>query len=281
MQLIIFTDLDGSLLNQEDYSFTAARSSIERIKMAGIPLIITTSKTKPEVECLQKDMGIREPFVVENGGGIFFPSGYRNFVIQNGERLEDYTLICIGIRYSMIRRFIKKISARFEMKGFGDLTAEEISGLTGLSPDRAEMAKAREFTEPFLFKQPEGIDCLSALAEAKNLKVMRGGLFYHLMGIEQDKGVAVRTVKDIFRSNTFEELTSIGLGDSENDLPMLNQVDIPVLMPRHGKGYLDVNLPGLIRAENPGAKGWNDVVQMLLNKNLGSESKNHKKSGGG
>jgi len=268
VQLIIFTDLDGSLLNHEDYSFEEAMPSIGRIKRAGIPLIITTSKTRPEVEHLQQEMGIREPFIVENGGGIFFPRGYRNLMIENGERQEDYTLICIGTRYSMVRRFLKKTGSRFDIKGFGDLTTEEISGLTGLSPDRAEMAKAREFTEPILLKRPEVIDCLSVLAAGKELKVTRGGRFRHLMGIGQDKGVAVRTVIDIFRINSVEALTTIGLGDSENDLPMLEQVDIPVLIPRPGKGFLDVHLPGMIRAKEPGARGWNDVVQMLLNENL-------------
>ena len=45
---------------------------------------------------------------------------------------------------------------------------------------------------------------------------------------------------------------------------MLEQVDIPVLIPRPGKGYLDIRLPGMIRAQEAGAKGWNDVVQRLL-----------------
>lgn len=265
MQVIIFTDLDGSLLDHEDYSFAAARPSIERIKRAGIPLIITTSKTRMEVEHLQQDMGIREPFIVENGGGIFFPRGYRNLVISNGEWQEEYSLIRIGTTYSTVRNFLKKIGARFEIRGFGDLTTEEISGLTGLSSDRAEMAKAREFTETFLLKRPEGIGCLSALAAEKELKVTRGGRFYHLIGREQDKGVAVRMVIDIFKINSGEELTTIGIGDSENDLPMLEQVDIPVLIPRPGKGYLDIQLPGMIRAKEPGARGWNDVIQMLLN----------------
>ena len=152
LQLVIFTDLDGSLLNHEDYSFAAARPSIERIKRAGIPLIITTSKTRLEVERLQEEMGVGEPFIVENGGGIFFPHGYRNLMINKGEWEEDYTLICIGARYSMIRLFLEKIGPRLDIKGFGDLTVEEISGLTGLSLDRADMAKAREFTEPFIFK---------------------------------------------------------------------------------------------------------------------------------
>jgi len=265
VQMIIFTDLDGCLLNHEDYSFAAARPSIERIKRAGIPLIITTSKTMREVERLQRDMDIREPFIVENGGGIFFPRGYRDFIIKNGKWHEDYSLIRIGTTYSTVRNFLKKIGARFEITGFGDLTTEEISGLTGLPPDRAEMAKAREFTEPFLLKRPEGIGYLSALAAEKELKLTRGGRFYHLTGREQDKGVAVRIVRDIFRINSGKELTTIGLGDSENDLPMLEQVDIPVLLPRPGKGYLDIQLPGMIRAKEPGARGWNDVIQMLLN----------------
>ena len=265
MQVIIFTDLDGSLLNHEDYSFAAARPSIERIKRAGIPLIITTSKSRLEVELLQRDMGIREPFIVENGGGIFFPRGYRNLIIENGEWQEDYTFIRIGTTYSAVRNFLKKVGARFEIRGFGDLTAEEISELTSLAPDRAEMAKAREFTEPFLLKRPDGIGCLSALAAEKELKVTRGGRFHHLIGREQDKGVAVRMVIDIFKINSGEELRTIGIGDSENDLPMLEQVDIPVLIPRPGKGYLDIQLPGVIRAKEPGARGWNDVIQMLLN----------------
>ena len=48
------------------------------------------------MEHLQREIGIREPFIVENGGGIFFPLGYRNWIIESGEQQEDYTLIRIG-----------------------------------------------------------------------------------------------------------------------------------------------------------------------------------------
>ncbi|MBU0652644.1 MAG: hypothetical protein KKG96_07150, partial [Proteobacteria bacterium] len=76
---------------------------------------------------------------------------------------------------------------------------------------------------------------------------------------------AVRMVIDIFKINSGEELTTIGIGDSENDLPMLEQVDIPVLIPRPGKGCLDIRMPGLVRAMEPGCRGWNEVVERLLN----------------
>jgi mannosyl-3-phosphoglycerate phosphatase len=150
------------------------------------------------------------------------------------------------------------------MKGFGDMSSEEIAGLTGLSIERAALAREREFTEPFVMGRPDDIGRLRALAAAEGLTVTRGGRFHHLLGREQDKGKAVRIVSDIFRRSSREELKVVGLGDSENDLAMLEQVDIPVLIPRPGERYLDIRLPGLIRANEEGAQGWNTVVQSLL-----------------
>ncbi|MBA4421816.1 MAG: mannosyl-3-phosphoglycerate phosphatase [Syntrophus sp. (in: bacteria)] len=262
--MIIFTDLDGSLLNHEDYSFTEAMPSLDRIKQSGIPLIITTSKTRREVELLQREMGIREPVIVENGGGIFSPRGYRNLMMESKEQKDDYTVIEIGTTYSKVRDFLKKISLRFDIRGFGDMAPAEIAGLTGLTIERAALAKDREFTEPFIMGRPDEIDSLSELAAEEGLKVARGGRFHHLMGVAQDKGKAVRIVCDLFRQSSGIELTAIGLGDSENDLAMLEQVGIPVLIPRPGKGYLDIRLPGMIWAKEAGARGWNDVVLRLL-----------------
>ena len=68
MKLVIFSDLDGSLLNHSDYSYSEARPALERVIRNQVPLIFVTSKTRPEVEVLHREMQIEEPFVVENGG---------------------------------------------------------------------------------------------------------------------------------------------------------------------------------------------------------------------
>lgn len=265
LKLIIFTDLDGSLLNHGDYSFAEATPSLRRIKQSGIPLIMTTSKTRREVEPLQREMGIREPVIVENGGGIFFPAGYRNWRIGQGEQEDDYTVIRIGTSYPRVRAFLEKVGPRFGVRGFGDMTPAEIAGLTGLPMERAVLAREREFTEPFIMERPDDIGRLNVLAEEEGFKVTQGGRFHHLIGIAQDKGKAVRMVCDIFKANSGTATKTIGLGDSENDLTMLGQVDIPVLIPRPGKGFLGIRLPGLIRATQAGAGGWNEVVLGLLN----------------
>ena len=263
---ILFTDLDGSLLDEGDYSFEGARTALARIRRSGIPLVFTTSKTRREVERLQEEMEIREPFIVENGGGIFFPRGYRGLAIENSENTGDYQLVRLGESYARVRRFLQEAKACFRIRGFGDLTPGEIEALTGFSLEQAMLAKAREFTEPFL-ADPEGdIGLLSEMAAAEGLQVTRGGRFHHLIGIGQDKGEAVRIVRNVFRKGVAQEPTAIGIGDSENDLPMLLEVDIPVLIPRPDGDYLQMDLPGLIRAKEPGSRGWNEAVERILDR---------------
>lgn len=264
MNLIIFSDLDGTLLNHDDYSFEAARPSLDRIRQHRIPLILTTSKTRREVEGVRKAMGIYDPYIVENGGGIYFPRGYRGFVIEQAEKSGGYNLLRLGLPYDRIRSFLVPTHKRFKTRGFGDLSVQSIAELTGLSPDQAALAKDREFTEPFIIEREVDIPSLSRLAAEEGMKVTRGGRFHHLTGIDQDKGEAVRIVSEIFRRNTRGGLFSVGLGDSENDLPMLQQVDLPILIPNPSRGYLDIQLPRLMRPGNPGCMGWNEAIGGLL-----------------
>ena len=260
---VIFTDLDGSLLNHEDYSYEEAKPTLKKIKRNNIPLIFTTSKTRPEVELLQKEIGIKEPFIVENGAAIFFPEGYRKFKLEF-PKIDNYRVIKLGEEYDYIRKFIKKFSKKFGIKGFGDMTIEEIGNLTGLSPEKVKYAKMREFTEPFIIQEEKFLPELKKLADRYGLKITRGGRFFHLIGKNQDKGKAVEITSNIFRKN-FRNIITVGIGDSINDLPMLETVDIPILIPKINNEYEKVQLTGLIKASFPGSKGWNQVVGRLIN----------------
>jgi len=137
--------------------------------------------------------------------------------------------------------------------------------LTGLSVEDAKLAKEREFTEPFVLERETDFEGLSDLALKEGMKMVRGGRFFHFLSVHQDKGKAVEIVKDIFRENCGEEMIAIGLGDSENDLPMLKNVDIPVLIPHYDGGYEEFNLQNLVRSRYPGSKGWNESVEEILN----------------
>jgi len=262
--VLIFTDLDGSLLDHDGYSYGGARPALDRIRRLSVPLVFVTSKTRAEVERLQGEMGLREPFITENGGGIFFPAEYRNFRIPGGVERGGKTLIRLGRHYPEIRRFVEERKGRFGIRGAGDLSVEDLVEITGLTPEEARLAKQREFTEPFLLADGAQLALLGEEARAAGLEIVRGGRFHHLIGIGQDKGEAVKRTLRIFRDNLGGEVLSVGIGDRPNDVPMLAAVDIPVLIPHPDGRYEDADLPNLMKAPCPGSRGWNEAVRGIL-----------------
>jgi mannosyl-3-phosphoglycerate phosphatase len=264
MRILIFTDLDGSLLDHGDYSFEEARPALEHVNGGGWPLIMVTSKTRPEVVHLQAQLGISQPFVVENGAGIFFPPSYAALSLPDPILTEGLYLVRLGTSYDAVRRFLEELPPELSVVGFGDMTEAEIQEATGFSPQRARMARAREFTEPFLPVDEDKASELMARAAARGLKIIRGGRFFHLVGDGQDKGKAVTLVRDLFQAYWDEACITIGLGDSLNDLPMLEVVEIPILIPNpHGRPP-DIGWDRLVRAPHPGSRGWGEALLEVL-----------------
>jgi len=262
--LIIFTDLDGTLLNEADYAWTDATPALTALREHHIPLIFTTSKTRAEVERLQAAMDIRDPFICENGAAVFFPEGYRRFSIPHAVRQDRYRVLSRGVPYAELRRFVAEAGTRCGVLGFGDLSPQEIAGLTDLPLAEARLAKAREFSEPLIIENPEHVATFRKMAQARGFSLVRGGRFHHLSGGGQDKGHGVRLTAGVFRSNLGRAPLTIGLGDSENDAPLLDAVNIPVIIPHAGGGGIDGGFPSARRAAHPGSRGWNEAVLALL-----------------
>ncbi|HNT57910.1 MAG TPA: HAD-IIB family hydrolase [Syntrophales bacterium] len=268
-RMAVFTDLDGTLLDHEDYSFAAARPALERLRNRGIPLIFTTSKTRREIESLRDLLGFHDPFISENGGGVFFPASDAPWV-PGGIISPPHVFVRLGKPYGEIRRFMKTLDPSYGVRGFGDMEATEISRLTDLSHDEALRAAAREFTEPFLLEREESLPEIEDRAALEGLRVTRGGRFHHLIGANQDKGKAVRLVTEILGKKFGKRPLTVGLGDSPNDFPMLESVDMPVLIPHPDGQYEPFPGPDVIRAPHPGSRGWNAAMEKILDRYTGT-----------
>ncbi|GGF63182.1 HAD-IIB family hydrolase [Wenyingzhuangia marina] len=260
MNTIIFTDLDGTFLNHNDYSFEASKEAREVIFKKEIPLVFTTSKTKIEVELLQKKVGIKEPFIVENGAALFVPKNYKGFDFSFLKENEDYYILQLGVSYDQIMLFYNAYKSEFEMFGFSDMTNEEVMEHTGLPLESAKRSKERGFTEPFLMKDEFKLEELNRLAKEYHLKITKGGRFYHLIGENQDKGKAVEKCVELFQKMYQEKMVAIGLGDGENDIPLLASVDIPIAIKNHEGSYVNLPTDKLQRSSYKGAKGWNEMI---------------------
>ena len=269
-QIIIFTDLDGTLLDHYSYSFAAAQDALEKINSVHIPLIICSSKTRAEIEVWRSKLNNNDPFISENGGAIFFPKERKIADPKPGFGGDGYSVIELGMHYSELLVRFRRLKNIFgeKIRGFSEMQVSELMDLTGLSEKEAELARRREYTEPFIFGGNESdIENLQKNVEKLGLNLTRGGRFFHLLA-DNDKGKAASMVSEVYK-RSLPELKTIALGDNYNDLPLLQRVDVPVLVEKPGGGYDEkiTGLPHLIRARGVGPEGWNRTVLDILENN--------------
>jgi mannosyl-3-phosphoglycerate phosphatase len=269
-RLIVFTDLDGTLLDHDDYSFAAACPALVQLEALNIPVILTTSKTATEVLSLRRELNNHHPFIVENGGTIVIPKGYFQTATLPHAANEDAEFIY----YQLVTSYREIISLLHELRneygfkftGFADMRPTELAKETGLSLDYAMLAKRRDSTEPIKWEGDEAsLQLLKDKLAEHNLNIIQGGRYMHVR-MDVDKADGVEILIDAFRQefpNT--EWRSIGLGDGGNDVGMLNLVDQAVVVrPKHGRPLPVVDNPQCLVTEATGPEGWNDAIQQLL-----------------
>ncbi|MFQ6109398.1 MAG: HAD-IIB family hydrolase [Candidatus Aminicenantales bacterium] len=263
--LLVVTDLDGTLLDYKTYSLKPALPALNILRKRNIPLIICSSKTRAEIEKIRKQLQNTHPFISENGGGIFIPKGYFSQPFSFTKEDSKYLIIELGTPYKKIREAFARIKALFsgEIKGFGDLSAAEVADLCGLSLEEAQLAKKREYDEPFLLDDESALDRIHEIASKSNLRITKGSRFYHLTG-KNDKGRSMARLKRIYTIQG-GPIKTIGLGDSQNDLPLLRTVDYPILVQKLDGSYnSSIQVDNLILASGRGPEGWNDALLKIL-----------------
>jgi mannosyl-3-phosphoglycerate phosphatase len=260
MKTIIFTDLDGTFLNHDDYSYSDSLLGVRKILSENIPLIFTTSKTKIEIETLHERLKINEPFIIENGAALFIPKNYKEFDFSFLEEYENYYIYQFGLSYKKILEFYNKYKEEFEILGFSDMNNWELMKYTKLDSQIANLAKQRDFTEPFILKNESKLKALEKIAFEYGIKITKGGRFYHLIGINQDKGKAVSETVKIFEKVFNTKFKTIALGDGQNDIPMLENVDVPIIIKNHKGGYVNCKIKNIQKSTYKGSTGWSEMV---------------------
>lgn len=266
-QILIFTDLDATLIDHDTYDFKEAQPALDLLRSRSIPVIICSSKTRAEIELYRRRMGLSDPFIVENGGGVFIPS--RAFDLRDVNFVEKgpYRVVELGVPYTHLCTIWREMKKKnFRMKGFSEMTIEEVATCTGLTHEEAQLAAKREYSEPFMFSDtPAQLRLLETLLQEKGLRITRGGRFYHMTG-RNDKGTAVQILKMVY-ANTYPDkrIWSAGLGDSANDIPMLRHVDMPVVIRKKtGEWEHLQGIEPIVYSQKAGPRGWAEMIHTIL-----------------
>lgn len=251
--LIVFTDLDGTLLNHHDYGFEAVLPMLDYLKQQAIPVILNSSKTLAELDQWQQKLGLNLPVISENGGLV---------VLEDEE--GQASKILIGKPYESIRHILVGLREQngWQFEGFGDWAVGEVMNQTSLSVADAVLAKEREVTEPIIWNDSEAnFQLFKAALGAHQLQVVKGGRFFHVMG-HHDKADAMQFLVNRNYFSCGLDCHIVALGDSQNDLAMLRYANSPIVLPNGQGQFLDI--PNSIQSAHPAPLGWSVSLNQVL-----------------
>lgn len=251
LDTILFSDLDGCLLNKADYDFRPAVPVLERAIDLDVPIVLASSKTAAEMVPIAEELQLpRAPLICENGGMILWR--------DEADRRE-----VTGIARQEILSVLDGLKRDFHFRSFRDLGIAGIVETTSLPLAKARLAADRHSTEPLLWD--DGDDRLAGFAErltAAGLTLTRGGRFYHVAG-DATKGAALERVAKKLGATSYTRV--IAVGDSPIDQSMLDVSDYAVCIPAPD-GSLNVSADSARArvASKAGSEGWAEAVGSVL-----------------
>ncbi|OAT78651.1 mannosyl-3-phosphoglycerate phosphatase [Mangrovibacter phragmitis] len=259
--LLIFSDLDGTLLDHHTYDWQPAASWLARLKQHDVPVILCSSKTPAEITRWQKILGLTGyPFIAENGAAIQYP----------GPDSKPEPLTHNGITRANIGEQLHSLRRNFRFTGFLDVGVDQICSWTGLSPEQATLAMQRTASEPLIWEDtPERLGQFREALRCVGLGLTQGGRFWHVADLDAGKGRGAQAIITFYQQHDGIHRLTLGLGDAPNDVSLLNQMDYAVIINSHGAGTLcpeqEQRQPDrILRTTHYGPEGWREGLDHFI-----------------
>ncbi len=268
MNFIIFTDIDGTLLDHEDYKYGNLKNYLQKIKKK-VSIIFNSSKTFEEIVNINKKLELNYPFIVENGACIFFPPGYLGSkeINKNFFKYKSY------IGYKLTNYDSKKIITKFaEFKNkynfcfYSELSDKRISEITNLRIADAKQSKKRLFTNPIFWKDTKDNILKFKLEMTKfnhKFNILEGGRFLHIAD-NYNKAIALRKFMNIIKTNLKGKFTTVSLGDSENDVCMLESTNYSCIVKRKKNKISLKKQDNIYFSKAKAPDGWSESLDFVF-----------------
>lgn len=256
-QYIVYTDLDGTLLDNDTYSAAEALPALKLLRDRGVPVIFCSAKSRAEQEAHRQALDVHDPFIVENGGAIYTEAGYFRHAAGLAPAEGGLMRLVLAQPRDHVRRVLAEVSRQLglPLRGYGDLTVDEVAEVTGLDPAAAARARQREFDETIVTPLSDSDRERLRAALARHGVSLTAGARFNSVSTANDKGRAVALLSEMFRRER-GTIVTVGIGDSWNDAPLLAATDLALQVQRPGGTWASLPVPGIREIDAVGPKGW-------------------------
>lgn len=271
---LIFTDLDGSLLDHYSYQTEPAEETLAILKFHEMAIIPNSSKTFTEQVLIRKQLQLTSPFIVENGAAVYIPVDYFTEQPVDSELQGEFWVKSFSQDKSHWLTLLNEVADDFKdcFQLISQLSVQQLADLTGLTVEQSRLAQQRQYGQPLNWcgSETEQVKFIERMAEL-GAHILIGGRFMHVSG-DCDKGRAQRWLVEQYKRHYPERgVLSVALGDSANDNAMLEEADLALQIrsPVHDFPQL-LRQQGVYQSQHYGPTGWAESLHKMVLANLDS-----------
>lgn len=265
--IVVFTDPDGTLLERRSRPCVPACEALDFLADHDVPIVLCSSRTRAELELIQQEFRLRHPFISENGGAVHLPRGYFSSSSPSSAPLDQagYDVLALGAPHERVVEVLRHTAetTRIEVRGFNDMSVQDVAAECGLSLAEARLAQLREYDEPFriLESDPAVHNRLFAALRRAGLRSVKGSGRFHHVTAGGGIALAVRTLKALYRQHSGDVL-SVGVCDGLADPSLLREVDLPIIVWNAEADVARVlrKIPTARVTTMAGSLGWNEAI---------------------
>ena len=256
-KVLIFTDLDGSLLHRDTFKFDEIKDYLRQLISDGIFIIPNTSKTEKEILEFNRELGLSLPYISENGAAI------NGLDLLNSNLPKELILSREKNTILKIFKNLVPINLKNKCNWLSEMDNKNQSLILGLKDKKLSMALDRKYTIPFIFKGTKNEkNELSGILKKENLYLQDGGRVINLTD-KVNKAKSLQVFVRFYKKN-YKNVKTIAVGDNYNDLDMLKTSDFPCLVFNDKFTLDEIPINDLIITNKPSPEGWADVIKMAL-----------------
>ncbi|HFK4577733.1 TPA: mannosyl-3-phosphoglycerate phosphatase-related protein [Citrobacter sedlakii] len=261
--VLVFTDLDGTLLDNQTYDWQPAAGWLARLREHEIPVILCSSKTAAEMLYIQKSLNLHGlPLIAENGAVIEYDSRWQTE--------SDSPRLMRGVPHDEVSAVLNKLreKGQYKFTTFDDVDEATISEWTGLPHAQASLSRLHEASVTLIWRDSDArMAAFSQQLNALGLQFVHGARFWHVLDASAGKDQAANGLIARYQRQWGQRPVTVGLGDGPNDAPLLKVMNYAVVvkgLSREGVVLPDQASPYVYRTRSEGPAGWSEGMSHLF-----------------